>query len=157
MKYKIGDKVLAFVKKATSIHRKNIVSCFEDVEYLNIDELKTSGNYNQIELLIIGIDAREKNTEYLLLIDDSSDVYGWTLGDLEYYNVDKKYLNCKVWLVNEEVLESPLSVSILGGIEAERKCKTCSDWYLNVAINQKDGVSFACYRCRHDPRNGLDK
>lgn len=151
MEYKIGDRVTACVRKGNNADRMIETESERNGSY---DYIEKINSHDIVEFLIIGEMGSIEDKTVLLLIDDST-IRGWeiTPEDLIPYRIDKKYLAMRTWqvdidmvrLVSKEEKKPPTG----------HNCVICHEWHTWATINQTNG-SFACWSCRHDPRNMLE-
>jgi hypothetical protein len=144
MKYQIGQTVQALVL----VTDENIL----DFDRRDFETVLREENCRVAEFVIIGL--KEPET-YILWVQDRA-LAAWTIEDnhLEDYGIASEYLGKEGWRVEEKLLRE-VSGAKQPVMNAGQSCVCCREWFVWAGANQSDG-QFACWSCRHDPRNMLE-
>lgn len=138
MKYKAGDKVLVPV----FLNNDYCLTDENSHKYIIPDGDSHSGTESSyvksIECEVIQPEVRFGQLNYLLKLDDHSDVVGW---DPDFYSEYRNKGHKKVWWVPERFI---LEVVSSEKEESGANCKNCN--YYNEYVVKSD--SYICFNCR---------
>jgi len=151
MEFQIGQKVQVMVRK-----HNHIIS-----EFNKFEDVINEDGYYKYDTIIIGYDPiviGPYGGRYFCLLVDNPIIEGWDIktSHLQSHSIDSKYLGKRAWTVEDQsmraIQESPNKTEIKYGYS----CLICREWSEWAIANQTNG-SFACYKCRTDPRNCLER